>query len=135
MQHSPKCSTPKSTLAQGSKYQIGLFGQTLAETFLKQKGLTLVHRNFRTRLGEIDLIMKDASTLVFIEVKTRRHCGKGSPLASVHAGKQQQILTMAQIYLTTQRPQFQNIRFDVVGVLLGTPAILQWVKRAFAFTS
>ena len=114
---------------------MGLYGQGLAENLLNQNGLITLRQNFRTRLGEIDLIMQDATTLVFVEVKTRRSEKKGSPLEAVSTLKQQQIGKMARIFLQECHPRFHTIRFDVVGVLLTRPLRIQWIKRAFAADS
>lgn len=74
-------------------------------------------RNHRTRHGEIDLIMYDADTLVFVEVKLRRGLAYGDPLEAVTPRKQAAIRVLAEEYVAEKEPEFQEIRFDVVGIL------------------
>ena len=70
----------------------GETGEALAAAWLIRHGLRSLARNFRCRLGEIDLVMRDGDTLVFVEVRCRRDCGYGSALESVTAGKQRRLL-------------------------------------------
>ena len=69
----------------------GTWGEELALRYLRRRGYTLVERNYRTRYGELDLIVRHHNTLVFVEVKTRRGVGLGNPLEAVtnHAGEPQ----------------------------------------------
>jgi len=111
---------------------LGAQGERAAENFLRQQGYTIVARNYRSRLGEIDLVALEASTVVFIEVKTRAHSGSGTPLESVHRRKQRQIQRAAQQYLSEHRLQGRNARFDVVGVWWEDQAVrCELVKNAF----
>ena len=84
-----------------------------------------MERNYRTRFGELDLILRHQSTLVFVEVKLRRGTGYGDPLDAVTPRKQRAIRTLAERYLATKGPDFEAVRFDVVGILLqgDTPRI------------
>jgi len=98
---------------------LGDRGERLALAHLGRLGYTLIARNHRTRWGEIDLIVFDGTTLVFVEVKTRRSSGSaGSALDAVAHGKQQQVRRMAAAWLAEveDRPRSPEIRFDVVGV-------------------
>lgn len=95
---------------------LGAQGERAAEKFLRRKRYTIVARNYRCSMGEVDLVALDRSTVVFIEVKTRTQPGFGSPLEAVDARKQRQIQRAAQHYLTTNRLHDRNARFDVVGV-------------------
>jgi len=98
---------------------LGDRGERLALAHLGRLGYTLVARNHRTRWGEIDLIVFDGTTLVFVEVKTRRSSGgAGSALDAVAHGKRQRVRRMAAAWLAEveDRPRSPEIRFDVVGV-------------------
>ena len=84
-----------------------------AEAFLTKSGLTLVARNWHCRLGEIDLIMKDAATLVFVEVRKRGSARFGSAIASIGAQKQAKLQRAIGLYLTTL-PNTPACRVDAV---------------------
>lgn len=93
------------------------------------QGLSLVARNHRCRGGEVDLVMQHQDTLVFVEVRLRRHSGFGGPLASVDRRKQQKLALAAQHYLQ-RHPWGGPCRFDVVG-LGADPHNPQWIQNAF----
>jgi len=108
-----------------------LLGQTAearAEAFLKTHGLTLVARNWRCRFGEIDLVMQDGPTLVFVEVRLRSRSDFGGAAASVTPAKQKKLLTTARQYLGTLKT-LPPCRFDVVALSGDAPP--DWIKNAF----
>jgi len=94
---------------------------------LRRQGLKPVAQNYRGRFGEIDLIMQDGATLVFIEVRLRRNADFGGAAASIDARKQQRIIRTAQQYLANLA-QLPPCRFD--AVLLDDNGV-QWLKNAF----
>ena len=94
---------------------IGRIGERLAEEFLVGKGLELVLRNSSTRFGEIDLIMTDKGILVFVEVKTKKGLGFGSPEEMFTQGKLRKVRNMATVYLKGQEVA---CRIDMVAVVL-----------------
>jgi len=96
--------------------QIGEKGEQLALSFLSSQGYLLLERNFRCRLGEIDLIMKDGKTVVFVEVKSRSSRNWGLPQEAVHPRKQAKIRRVAQYYLLLKKISEVPVRFDVVAV-------------------
>ena len=88
-----------------------------AACFLADKGLILIERNYRCRLGEIDLIMQDGDYLVFVEVRYRTDDQFVNPIASINFRKQQKVLRTAQVYL--QHHQLTDkvpCRIDVIGI-------------------
>jgi len=115
---------------------IGQQAEQQALNFLQQQGLKLVARNYRCRQGEIDLIMNDQQTLVFVEVRYRKTQHYGSSAESVTTTKQKKIIHTAEHYLlhkvATQTPA---CRFDVVAIYPSgeTQNSLQfdWIKHAF----
>ena len=110
----------------------GAWGEDLALRFLTQRGYVLVERNYRTRYGELDLVVRDGDTLVFVEVKLRRGSGFGDPLEAVTPHKQATIRSLAEQYLSDREPAFETVRFDVVGILVGKGAPrLRHVEDAF----
>jgi len=99
--------------------------------YLEQQGLILVERNFSCRRGEIDLIMRDKSSIVFIEVRYRRHDRFGSAMESVNSHKQKRLILTAQHYLL-QTGTPLNSRFDVVAISGVEPEIsIEWIQNAF----
>lgn len=98
------------------RHELGLRGEELALAYLRDRGYTLVERNFRCRLGEVDLILKDGCELVFVEVKTRSSHLFGMPKEAVTPAKQARIRRLAQYYLLTRGRMDLTPRFDVVGV-------------------
>ncbi len=120
-------SSAPSELRWGSRLnrrRIGERGEALALEYLAKKGYAPVQRNYRTRYGEIDLVVCHEETLVFVEVKLRRGTGFGDPLEAVTPGKQAKIRLVAEQYLASQgedfAASFDELRFDVVAILLGT---------------
>lgn len=110
--------------------QIGIKAEKVACKFLKKQGLSLITRNFITPLGEIDLIMQDSESIVFIEVRSRQP-GLVTAMETVNLPKQQKIIRSANIYLQ-KNPTFKSCRFDVVSVTaLSTEMEIHWIKDAF----
>jgi len=96
---------------------LGEIGENLAAEYLHRHGYTILHRNFRTRSGEIDIIARQGKTLVFAEVKTRKSEAFGSPAAAVTPRKQLQISRVAEEYMARENLFDSDARFDVVSVL------------------
>ena len=95
---------------------LGDLGEKEAVRFLKDKGYKILQRNFRTRLGEIDIIAQDRDTLCFIEVKTRISHQYGSPLESITSSKQRKIALLALSYLKAKKIFDAKMRFDVITI-------------------
>jgi putative endonuclease len=116
----------------GDRKTLGTEGERAAEKYLRQLRYTILERNYRSPLGEIDLIALDGETVVFIEVKTRSGEGHGSPLEAVDVRKQRQVGRVAQSFLLRHRLQDRAARFDVVGVWRdGTRIVCELVRNAF----
>ena len=112
-----------------SKNNAGLEAEKIAATFLVNHGLKLVARNYHCRYGEIDLVMKDAKTLVFIEVRLRSNSQFGSAGASITAQKQQKLILTAQHYL--QNHGDCHCRFDAILMDKADSNHIEWVRNAF----
>lgn len=109
------------------------FGQKIEKqvaAYLKKAGLRLLTSNFQAASGEIDLIMRDQDTLVFVEVRYRQHQQYGGAAASVDWRKQQKLIKTAGLYLQ-QHPHQGPCRFDVIAVKSLQPIDLEWIKDAF----
>lgn len=97
-------------------HKIGSRFEARAESALHQAGLGTVLRNYRSRFGEIDLIMEDGTTLVFVEVRYRKHPTQGGAAASVGPRKRQRLLRTAALFLAEHSHHAQRpCRFDVVS--------------------
>jgi putative endonuclease len=94
--------------------------------YLQQHGLILMHRNFRCKGGEIDLIMQEAAALVFVEVRKRADTRHGGAAASVTAPKQARLIIAAQVFLQRYRLP-PACRFDVIAI---DGSAIEWLKNA-----
>ena len=108
----------------------GTQAEKLAADFLQRNGLRLIASNYRCRMGEIDLILKDGATLVFAEVRLRSGSGFGGAAASITAAKQAKITRAAQIYLQQNRID-APCRFDAVLLDSLDAGRIEWIKNAF----
>lgn len=99
--------------------QIGNEKENIAAKYLQDKGYFIVKKNYRVRQGEIDIVARDKSTLVFVEVKYRKNATSGHPLEAVNYKKQKQITKTAMFYMVENKITIDNtpIRFDVIGIL------------------
>ena len=98
-------------------YQTGLAGELQAEEWLiRNRGMKTLERRYRTKAGEIDLIMAEGNTVVFVEVKTRIRAAAGIGMLAVNPAKQRRISNAAVLYLMRNRWLDRPARFDVVEV-------------------
>lgn len=118
---------------QDPKIGTGQTGEDLAVCYLENQGYTIVERNYRKRIGEIDIIARDGEYLVFIEVKTRSNRRFGSPFDAVDFRKQQQISRVALAFMTQHRFGEVPVRFDVIGVHLEESPKVELIKNAFEY--
>ena len=94
----------------------GADNEDLAETYLRGRGYRIVERNFKTKIGELDLIARDGAVLCFIEVRSRTKRDYGDAIETVDHAKRARVSRMAQLYLAWRRPAFTYARFDVLGI-------------------
>jgi putative endonuclease len=124
-------------MAIDPRRHLGDIGEQLALEHLERLGYELITRNHRTRWGEIDLVVHDGRSLVFVEVKTRRASSEGrGPWEALHGPKQRQVRRMAAAYLAevSERPRAAELRFDAIGVVIdprGHLVALDHVEAAF----
>ena len=95
---------------------LGRAGEIKAADFLKKKGYKILEKNYKTYIGEIDLIAKDGETLVFVEVKTRVNDEYGAPSQAVDLKKQEKYYKVATEYLVKHKQTESLCRFDVVEI-------------------
>ena len=110
--------------------QRGKEAEQLAESWLRNRGLLPVCRNFRCRSGEIDLIMRDGESLVFVEVRFRKNHRFGTPAETVCLSKQQRLIKAAYSYLQ-RRKEIPQCRFDVISVTGEQEKSIEWIPNAF----
>jgi putative endonuclease len=111
---------------------VGSDGERAAERFLRKRGYTIVERNYRCRVGEVDLIALHRGAVVFIEVKTLRRAAFTVSQDAVGVRKQRQIARVAEHYLSAHRLEDCDVRFDVVGVCLkGDELVCELIEDAF----
>ena len=116
----------------------GEYTESLACQYLENKGFKLIEKNFNCRVGEIDLIMKDNDSLVFVEVRYRRSNNFGSGAESITTSKQSKLIKTASLYLQ-QHAKLNKYpaRFDVVSItgFIETDNIdninFDWIENAF----
>lgn len=107
-------------------------GERLARRFLEDRGYSVVDQNYRTRHGELDLVVSKDGTLVVVEVKLRRGTGYGDPLEAVTPRKRRTIRAITEQYLLEKSPDFHTLRFDAIGILVrGNGARITHVEDAF----
>lgn len=107
----------------------GLEAEKLAATYLQNHGLKLILQNYHCRFGEIDLIMMEGKTLVFVEVRLRKNQQFGNAGTSITAQKKQKLILTAQHYLQTYGES--QCRFDALLMSKLDTASIEWVRNAF----
>jgi len=114
-------------------FQRGRAAEQQAAEYLQAQGLKLLGRNYRTPCGEIDLIMRDATTLVFVEVRYRSSESFCRPEETINTAKQQRLRAAGEHYLQHHPATVaEHCRFDIV-TLTGSPdrPVYQWLTNAF----
>ncbi|MFO2465056.1 YraN family protein [Pseudomonas sp. 15FMM2] len=121
-------------MPQRSSSQSGKDAEHQALEHLRQQGLRLLAQNWLCKRGELDLVMLDGDTVVFVEVRYRKHAQWGGALASVDERKRQKLILAAQFFLLSEHRWADSpCRFDVVAIE-STPhgtADLNWLRNAF----
>lgn len=111
---------------------LGIRGENAARDLLLKNGYKILERNYRSGLGEIDIIARDKGTLCFVEVKTRRSDRCGLPQEALIKSKQRQIAKSALVYLKENKFLDKKARFDVVWVACANGiAQANLIKNAF----
>jgi putative endonuclease len=111
-----------------ARARLGTSGERLAAELLERRGYVVIARNWRCPHGEIDVVAEDGEELVFVEVKTRRGSGLGSPEEAVTLAKRRKLIASAQTYLAEQGAEQRPYRFDVVAVELDAAGHLVAVR-------
>jgi len=116
----------------GTTGSLGDKAENKALRFLIREGLTPITRNFRTRGGEIDLIMLHGDCLTFVEVRYRKSSRFSRPALTVDHRKQNKILRTAALFLARKKHYAGHImRFDVIAIEGGEEGSIEWIRDAF----
>ncbi len=99
--------------------EIGRYGEDVAARYLVDRGMTVLDRNWRCALGEVDLVLRDGPVLVICEVKTRTSTSFGAPLEAVTEQKAARLRRLADRWLEDHAVRPDEVRIDLVGVLRG----------------
>ena len=111
---------------------VGTNYERIAAEYLERKGYEILACNYRCRMGEIDLIARDHTILVFVEVKYRSNACKGNPLEAITKKKQKVISRCANHFLVCSNLYNVSCRFDAIGILNGK---IQHIENAFEYLS
>ena len=107
----------------------GRDAEAMAAAFLQARGLTILERNYRCRLGEIDLVAREGGTTVFVEVRRRASSAFGGAAASITSAKRLKLLRAARHYMSRLRT-LPECRFDAL-LIDGEPPRIEWIRNAF----
>ncbi len=118
------------TQQRPARVRVGAAGEEFAEEYLTGRGMQVLDRNWRCREGEIDLVLRDGATIVFVEVRLRTHPAFGGAAESIDARKQARIIAAARHYLAG-KPE-SPCRFDVVLLDRLDPPRMRWIRDAFS---
>jgi putative endonuclease len=121
-------------LTAASTQHLGHDGEAEAFEHLRRHGLKLITKNWSCKRGELDLVMLDGDTVVFVEVRARRHSAWGGAVESVDGRKQQKLILAATSFLQQESRWAKHpCRFDVVAINTGTEQAgrLNWIRNAF----
>ncbi|MGI5851902.1 MAG: YraN family protein [Clostridiales bacterium] len=116
-----------------NRIELGRWGERQARDYLEDQGFVIREKNYRCKLGEIDIIALDGGCLVFVEVKTRTSAAYGFPIEAIGRRKQEKYIQMASIYIKEKGLYEAPFRFDVVEVMPGRSGqpMLNHIPNAF----
>ena len=109
--------------------RLGVAAEALAADYLEARGLKIIARNYRCRLGEIDLIAREGGATVFVEVRQRKSSSFGGAAASITARKRMRLIRAARHYLAGMKAM-PACRFDAL-LIEGDPPRIDWIRNAF----
>jgi putative endonuclease len=125
-------------LAIMTRKETGAMGERIACDFLSNNGYEILEKNYRCREGEIDIITKQANTLIFVEVRTKKSGLFGSPEESITAAKQEKLKVLAQLYIQEHDNLACPWRIDVVAIEMkrdGKVSRIQIIENAIEETN
>ena len=122
-------------MEKSTNRQIGISGENEAAAYLQEKGYQIVAKNWRTKIGEIDIIAYKDSTIVFVEVKTWPHGDFFSLAAAINKRKRKRIIETAKCFLSDYRQYKESyVRFDVIAIAMQQQEKIYHIENAFLET-
>lgn len=115
----------------GNNITKGFLGEDKAVEYLISKGYKIIDRNYRTKIGEVDIIAIISGVLVFVEVKSRTNINYGYPYEAVNWKKQDKIIKSSFIYMKQKRLNNYQIRYDIIEVYLEEKPKINHIENAF----
>ena len=112
-------------------HEIGADAERIARGYLQEQGYNIIHTNYGCAGGEIDCIAMDGSVLCFIEVRARSNDLHGHPLETIGTQKQRRIIRAASSFMESWHGTWPALRFDALGIILGTEPEFTLVREAF----
>jgi putative endonuclease len=114
------------------RQDLGRYGEEQAAIFLTERGYEIIDRNWRSQVGEIDLVARDKDRLVFVEVKTRNGSGFGHPFEAITANKVARMRRMVAEWCIAKQVSGVKVRLDAVAVLItGGRVHIEHLKEVF----
>lgn len=114
------------------KHVLGVYGEQAAIDYLISRNYELLDRNWRCSFGELDVVARDESTIVFVEVKTRNGSGFGHPFEAITEAKRARIRRLAAAWLSTKLIGAAAIRMDAIGVIVQNGRVsIEHLKQVF----
>ncbi len=112
---------------------MGRRGEDLAHRYLERAGLSVIARNYRPGGGEaeVDIIARDGTTIVFVEVKSRASAAFGSPDRAIGSDKQKRIVSAARRYAARAGIEWNQVRFDTISIVFGNAPSIVHQQDAF----
>jgi len=110
---------------------LGDAGERLAAKHIKRNGGRVVARNWRCKMGEVDLVALDDGVLAFVEVKSKSTTDRGEPSEAVHYGKRRKLEVLARQYCCDKRVDDTPVRFDIVEIVWSKPPQINWIRGAW----
>lgn len=111
--------------------ETGVQGEAFAAEYLEKKGYLILQKNYKNKIGEIDIIAQTDETLVFVEVKTRRGLKYGYAFEAVDIKKRNKIIKTSQLYLVSHQSFDIQCRYDIIEVYLGRECSIHHIIDAF----
>ncbi|RKD34417.1 YraN family protein [Thermohalobacter berrensis] len=109
----------------------GIIGEKIAAKYLTKNKYKVLEKNYKNKIGEIDIIAKKDKTIIFIEVKTRKNLNYGYPYEAVNKRKRNKIINTAYCYIRQNKLNNTQYRFDIVEVYLNKKEKINHIKNAF----